>query len=86
MADQHDQIKADTLKSELQRDMPARSGGGALLDDRTNREIIDRLQRDGRMSFSEIAQQLGVSEGTVAWRMSEVKKHLREMAEKEART
>jgi Lrp/AsnC family transcriptional regulator for asnA, asnC and gidA len=50
------------------------SGAGlALLDDRLNRELIDRLQRDGRMAFSEIAQQLGVSEGTVRNRVGAMK-------------
>ncbi|MEM6409485.1 MAG: RNA polymerase sigma factor [Pseudomonadota bacterium] len=38
------------------------------------------------LTQAQAAEVLGVSEGTVAWRMSEVKKHLREMAEKEART
>lgn len=33
----------------------------------------------------EAADVLGVSEGTVAWRMSEVKAHLRALAEKEAK-
>jgi RNA polymerase sigma-70 factor (ECF subfamily) len=35
------------------------------------------------MTQAEAAQVLGVSEGTVAWRMSEVKKRLRAMAQKE---
>ena len=33
----------------------------------------------------EAAEVLGVSEGTVAWRVSEVKAHLRDLAEKEAK-
>ncbi len=33
---------------------------------------------------AEAAQVLGVSEGTIAWRMSEVKKHLKALHEKEA--
>lgn len=45
----------------------------ALLDDRVNREIIEYLQRDGRTAFSEIAQQLGVSEGTVRKRVGAMK-------------
>ena len=36
------------------------------------------------LTQAEAAQVLGVSEGTVAWRMSEVKKRLRAMADKEA--
>jgi RNA polymerase sigma-70 factor (ECF subfamily) len=39
---------------------------------------------DGEMTQSEAAEVLGVSEGTVAWRMSEVKKRLRALHEKEA--
>jgi RNA polymerase sigma-70 factor (ECF subfamily) len=35
------------------------------------------------MSQAEAAEVLGVSEGTVAWRMSEVKKRLRAMAREE---
>lgn len=37
------------------------------------------------MSQAEAGAVLGVSEGTVAWRMSEVKKRLRALAEKEGR-
>lgn len=43
-------------------------------DDALNRSIIDMLQRDGRMAFSEIAQQLGVSEGTIRNRVSGMKR------------
>lgn len=39
-------------------------------DEELNRSIIDMLQRDGRMAFSEIAQKLGVSEGTIRNRVS----------------
>ncbi len=35
------------------------------------------------MKQAEAAQVLGVSEGTIAWRMSEVKKHLRALKERE---
>lgn len=35
------------------------------------------------MTQAEAAEVLGVSEGTIAWRMSEVKKHLRRLAESE---
>lgn len=37
------------------------------------------------LSQSEAAEVLGVSEGTVAWRMSEVKKRLRALAQEETR-
>jgi len=38
------------------------------------------------LTQAETAHVMGLSEGTIAWRMSEVKRHLREMAEKEAKT
>ena len=41
------------------------------------------LVMDGDLTQSAIAQVLGISEGTVAWRMSEVKKRLRAIKEKE---
>ncbi len=42
-------------------------------DDKLNRSIIAMLQRDGRMAFSEIAQELGVSEGTIRNRVGSMK-------------
>ncbi len=42
------------------------------------------LTLDGEMTQSQAAEVLGISEGTVAWRMSEVKKRLRALHEKEA--
>ncbi|WP_159807000.1 RNA polymerase sigma factor [Litoreibacter roseus] len=36
------------------------------------------------LTQKETAEVMGLSEGTIAWRMSEVKRHLRDMAEKEA--
>lgn len=42
------------------------------------------LTLDGEMTQTQAAEVLGVSEGTVAWRMSEVKKRLRALNEKEA--
>ena len=42
-------------------------------ENRLNRTIIDLLERDGRMPFSEIAQALGVSEGTVRNRVAGMK-------------
>jgi RNA polymerase sigma-70 factor (ECF subfamily) len=41
------------------------------------------LVMDGELTQATIAQVLGISEGTVAWRMSEVKKRLRAIKEKE---
>lgn len=42
-------------------------------DDELNRAIITLLQEDGRMAFSEIAQELGVSEGTIRNRVNSMK-------------
>jgi Lrp/AsnC family transcriptional regulator, regulator for asnA, asnC and gidA len=42
-------------------------------DDKLNRSIITMLQQDGRMAFSEIAQSLEVSEGTIRNRVSSMK-------------
>ena len=41
-----------------------------LAEDAMNREIIERLQDDGRMSFSEIARELSTSEATVRNRVN----------------
>ncbi len=38
--------------------------------DQTDREILDYLKRDGRASFTDIADEIGVSEGTVRNRVS----------------
>ena len=54
----------------------ANSGNGAIrhgirsLGDNLNRKIIRILEDDGRASFSEIAQKLDVSEGTIRNRVS----------------
>ncbi len=66
---------------------PARSGRKAKRDDRPapfagqlsavdnlNREIILRLMDDGRASFSEIARELGVAEGTVRLRVGQMQR------------
>lgn len=50
-----------------------RSRGTASVDDSLNVEIIRMLEADGRMPFSEIAQHLGVSEGTVRNRVNGLK-------------
>ncbi len=42
-------------------------------DDKLNRSIIAILQRDGRTAFSEIAQELSVSEGTIRNRVASMK-------------
>ncbi len=52
---------------------PARQFDKSSPDDQLNRSIIAMLQRDGRMPFSEIAQELGVSEGTIRNRVASMK-------------
>ena len=50
------------------------------------RELKDTvaLTLGEEMTQKEAATVMGVSEGTIAWRMSEVKRHLKDLAEKEA--
>lgn len=48
--------------------------GKSSPDDKLNRSIIAALQRDGRTAFSEIAQELRVSEGTIRNRVSSMKR------------
>lgn len=40
--------------------------------DRLNREILMRLQKNGRASFSSIARELGVNEATVRYRVKKL--------------
>ena len=41
--------------------------------DETDRKILDNLKKDGRRSFTDIADELDVSEGTVRRRVQEMK-------------
>ncbi|MEM7074665.1 MAG: Lrp/AsnC family transcriptional regulator [Pseudomonadota bacterium] len=50
-----------------------RPRGTQSVDDQLNSDIIRMLEADGRMAFSEIAQNLGVSEGTVRNRINGLK-------------
>lgn len=43
--------------------------------DETDREIIDMLEENGRASFTSIAEEIGVSEGTVRRRVQEMEKN-----------
>lgn len=54
-------------------DEGARSTRAKSLHDEVNRAIVAALEVDGRMPFSEIALQLGVSEGTVRNRVNALK-------------
>lgn len=47
--------------------------GKSSPDDKLNREIILMLQQDGRIAFKDIANELGVSEGTIRNRMQWMK-------------
>ncbi len=52
---------------------PARLVDTSSPHDELNRAIIAMLQQDGRMAFAEIAQALGVSEGTIRNRVNSMK-------------
>lgn len=52
---------------------PARLPGKNSVEDRLNSEIVRMLEVDGRMAFSEIAQRLEVSEGTIRNRVNAMK-------------
>lgn len=41
--------------------------------DETDRQIVDRLKEDGRASYTDIAEELGVSEGTVRNRVKQMR-------------
>jgi Lrp/AsnC family transcriptional regulator, regulator for asnA, asnC and gidA len=53
---------------------PAPFAGQLAAVDSLNREIILRLMDDGRASFSEIARELGVAEGTVRLRVAQMQR------------
>ena len=56
-----------------ERERLARQPDKSSPDDELNRSIIAMLQQDGRTAFSEIAQELGVSEGTIRNRVASMK-------------
>jgi Lrp/AsnC family transcriptional regulator for asnA, asnC and gidA len=58
-------------KPELEKHTRVR--GTHSVEERLNSEIIQMLEVDGRMPFSEIAQKLSVSEGTVRNRVNAMK-------------
>lgn len=59
--------------SSKQQDKQPRHRGTHAVDERLNSEILQFLEKDGRMAFSEIAQKLGVSEGTIRNRVNGMK-------------
>ena len=62
--------------------MPPMTAAMARLSDEL-RDTVALTLGEG-LSQAEAGEVLGVSEGTVAWRMSEVKKKLRALAQEEA--
>ncbi|MEM8775387.1 MAG: Lrp/AsnC family transcriptional regulator [Pseudomonadota bacterium] len=62
-----------TLPLKLDQHKATRTRGTHSVDDGLNVEIIRMLETDGRMPFSEIAQKLDVSEGTVRNRVNGLK-------------
>lgn len=68
---------AETLISDGDRrggETPARVPDKSSPDDALNRAIIEMLREDGRMPYSEIAQALDVSEGTIRNRVTSMKR------------
>lgn len=63
--------KGATARADV-RPLTQKDGRRARGDD-LNRSIIQMLEKDGRMPFSEIAQVLGVSEGTIRNRVNTMK-------------
>lgn len=55
------------------RENQTRQRGTHSVEDRLNGEIVKMLELDGRMAFSEIAQRLNVSEGTIRNRVNAMK-------------
>ncbi len=62
-----------TRSQKQSSDQDARSTGRSSPDEAVNRKIVALLQLDGRMPFSEIADRLGVSEGTIRNRVAAMK-------------
>ncbi|WP_336510128.1 Lrp/AsnC family transcriptional regulator [Ruegeria lacuscaerulensis] len=61
------------LSRKPEADRPLRQRSTHSVDERLNSEIVRMLELDGRMPFSEIAQKLDVSEGTVRNRVNAMK-------------
>ncbi len=62
------------VNSRQQVTVPAMTASGTRsLDESLNRKIVALLEDDGRMPFSEIAQRLSVSEGTIRNRVATMK-------------
>ena len=68
-------VKASTIPLDERRlaERVPRPADKSSPDDTLNRSIITLLERDGRRAYSEIAQELGVSEGTIRNRVAGMK-------------
>ena len=66
-------LRASTGNGRKTAERSVRAPQKASPDDDLNRAIITMLQRDGRMPFSEIAERLDVSEGTIRNRVAAMK-------------
>jgi len=73
MADGKENKISSTIEGGKPAVRRARQSDKTSPDDELNRSIVTMLQRDGRMAFSEIAQKLNVSEGTIRNRVSGMK-------------
>ena len=89
----HDKAAAGWGEQEIARHADTRAANAArdwLVEAMTRlppdlRDTV-ALTLEDEMSHAEAAAVLGVSEGTVSWRMSEVRKRLRAIAEEEEKT
>jgi len=61
------------IPRKLETEKQPRVRGTHSVEERLNSAIVQMLENDGRMPFSEIAQKLGVSEGTVRNRVNAMK-------------
>jgi len=61
------------IRPEIDSDMRPEPIGTRSPDNDLNRRIVALLEKDGRMPFSEIAQELSVSEGTIRNRVAGMK-------------
>lgn len=73
MRDSKDSEQSSGMDESKSAERQSRRGDTKSLDEKLNRAIIAMLQKDGRRPFAEIAQKVGVSEGTVRNRVLSLK-------------
>lgn len=66
-------LRNAAFASQKLAERPASKPDKSSPDEALNREIVRQLQRDGRRAFSEIADKLNVSEGTIRNRVAAMK-------------